>query len=349
MQTDTTESSVMVSLRELVALESERVQEEELAREQARRDAEQARLKAQAEQRAAEEARRVAEEARRAEQQRRDAEEAARLAAIEQAEVERARIQASAAAQRQVAEAQQLHERELVRIREQTGSKRLKTTALIGAVVVLLGASAATFGWVRYDEAQQSATAAASARVEAERKQLAAQRLADLDQLRTQLRQEVLRLKDVPAEVAAANAQVQQAHARVTAGELRDADLDAYAQALGTLSGTLPRAHRLDRLARLDEVYERLQKPLAQVRRKSKALTKAAKRAASRRDDVDKSDPSDSSLKTFATALQDLADELPAAAGVASVKIPGPGPGPGVTEPKEVCQQGDPLCGLQNR
>ncbi len=348
MRQENNESSVMVSLRELVALESERVEEEEELRQQARIAAEHAREQEQQRRLAAELARRTAEQARREQQAQRDAEQAARLQAIELAELERARLEADAEAKQRLVEAQQHHQQELARIQQDHGSSRLKTVGALGTFIVLFISIAAAVGWSRHSDKQRLADTAASARLNAERQRMTEQRFEDLNQLRDQLSSELLRLEQVPAAVSTANAQVQQAHARAAAGALRDADLDAYAQALATFAATLPRAHRLARLTQLDALHQRLKQHRAELRRKPKALELAAERSTTARANINSQDPTEVSLRAFRNALDRMTHALPAAVKK-SLPNKRPQTSSPVVKPSFVCDKGDPLCGLKGK
>lgn len=137
MTLDSRESSVVCSLRELMAIEEQRVAHEATARaaERARRYA------VEAAQRAVEDAQRDAEEeARRIreleEEQRRRA-EAARIEGLRQAELERVRLEAQRAAHVEELARHQEHERRLLALRLGHSARRLRSALIASAAFVL--------------------------------------------------------------------------------------------------------------------------------------------------------------------------------------------------------------------
>ena len=88
------ESSVLISLKELMTIEEDRIKTEEEDKQEADAEAEQARLNAEQQAREAESARQHAEEERRRLEEQRRREDAARLEALKAAELETARSSA---------------------------------------------------------------------------------------------------------------------------------------------------------------------------------------------------------------------------------------------------------------
>ncbi|HEY4122820.1 MAG TPA: hypothetical protein VGM56_33380 [Byssovorax sp.] len=173
------ESSVLFSLNGLMELERDRQREEDEA----------ARAKAEAEAaahalmhqlvREEMEATRRGEQARREADEARAREEAARLAAMQAATIERARIEAerAAALARQVEV--QRHERELARLREDVGHRRLRRALIVGGACAFVAIAASLglyFGELRPESAAREAEHAATlARLEGEKDHLAAE------------------------------------------------------------------------------------------------------------------------------------------------------------------------------
>ena len=140
------ESSVLFSLKELMSLEEDRIQEEENARKSAENAAEQSRIGDERRQREEEEARiEAAAEKRRVDDQR-SREEQARVEGIRHAEVEKARIDAENRARMEQITHQQQHEKELVRLTQDKSKQNLKLLVglAVGAVIVV-GAGAGFF------------------------------------------------------------------------------------------------------------------------------------------------------------------------------------------------------------
>lgn len=169
------ESSVLFSLKELMTIEEDRIRTEEDERRHAAEEAERARQEAERIAREQELARIAAEEQRRREEEQRSREESVRLAAIQAGELEKARADAENRARLEAMTAQQEHERQLVLLKEDKGKKKLRNGLIIGGVVVVLGASTASFLWYRsYQETQarMMADAAEKQRLEEERQKL---------------------------------------------------------------------------------------------------------------------------------------------------------------------------------
>ncbi len=172
------ESSVLFSLKELMSLEEDRIQQEEAQRKAEAAAAEQARVDAERRAREEEERRiREEEQARQAAEQR-SREEAARLEAIRLAEVEKARVEAEQKARLEAMAAQQQHERALVALKEDKHKKKLRNTLIGGGVAVVLIGS--LVGFFVYKNAQENQAALAAqqaeqARLAEEKKKLEAQ------------------------------------------------------------------------------------------------------------------------------------------------------------------------------
>ncbi len=140
------ESSVLFSLKELMSLEEDRIQQEENARKQAENAAEQSRASEERRQREAEESRmQAAEEKRRVDEQR-SREEQARIEGIRHAEVEKARVDAENRARMEQITRQQQHEKELVALTQDKSKKNLKVlVGLAIAAVIAVGAGAGIY------------------------------------------------------------------------------------------------------------------------------------------------------------------------------------------------------------
>ncbi len=344
MQSEVTESSVLVSLRELAALEGERVQQEERDRRRAQAEAAQQRELQAAERHAAEQARVLAEQQRRETLARQAAEEAARLRAIKDAELERARVQAQAQAQREVVAAQQHHEREMLSLSQARDGKRLKRFAWGALLLTAMAGAGATVGWLNYNAEQQDLRAATTARVERERRALAMGRLADLDRMRAPLVEQTQQLEQPPAEVSSALGAVRQARSRLSEDNVSDRDLDDYARSLSALAAQLPRAHRLQRRAALVAVHDKMLKQLDAIRRPDKALTQAAKRAAEQRAALAPDHPADSALRDYRTAVEALGAALPDSPDKPRLQPHRWVKTPPTELTTKVCPKGDPLC-----
>jgi colicin import membrane protein len=133
------ESSVLFSLKELMNLEEDRIQQEEAEKQRQLQAQEQARMDAERRAREAEEARVRAEEERRRMEEQRAREEQARLEAMRQGEVERARLEAENAARMEAMRRQQDHERQLVAIKEGSGKKKIMGIAIAIGVLLFVG------------------------------------------------------------------------------------------------------------------------------------------------------------------------------------------------------------------
>ena len=344
MSQSNAETSVLVSLRELVALEDERLREEQIAREQAQREADRARREAEAMAREAERARQDAEEAARREAAQRLAEERARIEAIEAAEVERARVAAAAEAERAVVASRNAHERELRALDEERSRHRLRYGAGIAALLALSLGVVAAVTTLREPPPTSDPRVA---QLEAEQQRLFGERLAALDRFGARL------AADAPdpltADLAAADAKVRSARSALDPAALADAKLDAYEEALGAFGADLAAYKRGRRAAALRALHAELETALAALRRRSPTLdaaTEAAERARVG------SDPDDAALDAYDAALDELAllvaSSRSSTPGVAARPVgsstttsskPSVGEGTICTDPH------DPLCG----
>lgn len=148
----TNESSAIVSLQELMALEEQRLRQEEAERqnkaEAARRTVEErlARERREEEQRLEQE--RLSREA----QQQKEREHEARLAAMRQGIIEQERIKAERQAQQDQEALRLAHEREQARILQQSDAKKLRRMLIgvsLGATALIAGGLGLYFGKIR--------------------------------------------------------------------------------------------------------------------------------------------------------------------------------------------------------
>lgn len=146
------ESSVLFSLKELMTLEENRIQEEEA--EKARTAREQAEARA-AQERASreEEARRLQEEEdRRRQEELRKREEEARVEAIRHGEIEKARTEAEHRARMEAMASQQAHAQQLAALDSDQTKKRLKLIVGIVSAVLVLGGIGIAVLWSGAEE-----------------------------------------------------------------------------------------------------------------------------------------------------------------------------------------------------
>lgn len=170
---DNKESSVLFSLNELMGLEEDRIRQEERARTNAAKAAEEARAAAERAKLEEEQARTRAEEERRRQEELRRKEEEARLVAIQEAELAKAKADAENQARLAAMREQQEHQRRLEELRQDQGKKKLKIA--VGSVAALLVAAIGLFVFFsveasREQERQNAMRLEAEARVEEERK-----------------------------------------------------------------------------------------------------------------------------------------------------------------------------------
>ena len=157
------ESSVLFSLKELMNLEEQRIQEEEADRERRTREEMERKLASERAARDAEERRlRDEEEARRLEELRRR-EESTRLDAIRQGEIEKARTEAEHRARMEAMASQQAHEHQLAIVSTDTSKKRLQLIVGIVTAVLLIGGIGGGLAWKKSaEEADRKAAAMAA-------------------------------------------------------------------------------------------------------------------------------------------------------------------------------------------
>jgi colicin import membrane protein len=194
MSDEQKESSVLFSLKELINLEEDRVNQEKVARQQEetrkRREREEQERRAREE----EEARRAAEVERVRQEEQRQREEQARLEAIRAAEIERQRIEAQQRAHLESQQQQLAHAQQLEQIKQDQGKKKLR---LIAGGAGLLFVIASVIGVTVVVNLQDKAKEDEVARVEAQKRaetEQARQRaeyqkaLADITALQEQLK-----------------------------------------------------------------------------------------------------------------------------------------------------------------
>jgi len=203
----TTESSAIVSLHELMALEERRLHDEEADRvrkAEAERRAAADKIEAD---RKAEAARVEAERAAQAERDRADREHQAHLAAMRDALIEQERIKAERQAEQHRDAARMANEREMARIAEQSAAKKMRKALLgvsLGAVAVIAGGLGLYFGKIKPEAETQAAAHAQEARdAQAARDASERARLATLAQIE-QLQKDLAAAR-TPAEQATIN------------------------------------------------------------------------------------------------------------------------------------------------
>ena len=151
------ESSVLVSLNHLMALEQQRMSEEDAARSAALEATRRARLDEEQKIRAEQEACLRAEEARRRAEEAARREESARHEAQRLASVEKARIEGEQRARLAILEQEQRHERDLAALGQDAQKRRLQRTLILGgalAFALLGGGAGLYFGKIQPESAQ---------------------------------------------------------------------------------------------------------------------------------------------------------------------------------------------------
>jgi colicin import membrane protein len=346
MQNNSTETSVLVSLRELVSLEDERLAEEEEARRRAEAEAERARKDAIEQARAAEEARRLAEEEARVQRAREQAEEEARLAAIAQAELERARVEAQAVAAQAARDTELAHERALAQHDNERQKTRLKLWGLGVLFAALVGAGGVGMMALYPTDTPEDPRIA---QLEREQQELLKDRLSALDALHQRLEDKLEAYEG--ADLDAVHREVLSARAALDGEGLSDERLAGYESALDRLATEVGRAHRLARLSTLSELHDGLAVQVERLRRTTPTLKKAAKLAEKSRAGVDAADPVDRDLEAFDAALKKLARALADEPRVGGPRGPSSASGTsGDTGPSTPpCDFHDPLCGSLTR
>lgn len=153
------DTSAMFSLKELMTIEEQRIQEEEAARQRARAAAAEARAQAARKQREEEGARAQLEEERRRAEISRRREEEARLSAMRAAEIEKARIEAESRGRIEVMARQAEQERALVALRSSTsGARRAAGIGVAVAAAAIAAGAAFYYGQIK-PEADRAAAA----------------------------------------------------------------------------------------------------------------------------------------------------------------------------------------------
>jgi colicin import membrane protein len=196
------ESSVLFSLKELMTIEEDRINQEDAERKRVAEDAERARLEAERRARDAEEARRRAEEQRRLQEEQQRREEGARLEAIRHAEIERSRLEQEQKARLEEMSQQQSHALQIAALHQDKSKQRLRNWLIAIASVLVVGGGVTGVLWWRNAQANEARIAAEQReaerlRQEAERKQKELEaKLAQIEEL-----QEKIRSAADPAEV----------------------------------------------------------------------------------------------------------------------------------------------------
>jgi colicin import membrane protein len=341
-KSETNETSVLISLRELVALEDERVHEEEQQRAGAMRQAEAAAERARLEAAEAERARHEAEQAHRATIAQQQAEHRARLDALKIAEIEKARIEARAAAQQAAVQAQQIHERELAAHDVIRRSSHMKMMGLGVAFAAVLGAGTLGFWALRPAPATEDPRIA---QLESQQQQLLRDRLVALDAFGGRLSNSQAKLDKTPSDVTSANAAVARTRAAVDSDGLGDARLDAYDEALRRYADELGHAHRATRLRALSAVHDKLVSRVDKMRHVKTNLKAAVKQTEARRRAVDPAEPADDALEAYDRALEKLGLMLADAPAIAGLPRPATSATTTTTTgTTKVCDYHDPLC-----
>ena len=337
MTRDTSETSVTFSLAELARIEEERVRDEEDRRARSREREARERREAEAKRRAEEEARIAAQEEVRARRQREEAEAEMRARAREQAAIDVARIQAQAKAQLESENAARAHELAVMRVRSESGARRLKIALAAVLGLSVCGGAAAAWGVHREVTAlgqENERLREGQSALARERDQAKATELAALDRRLAALRERPLG-KDDARPTAEARATVEAARSAVDPKALDHHRLRAFAEALDALEA---RMTGLERLAALERRHADLD-AWADQRKKGDAAG-AARAAAARAKIV----ADESSLAAYDRALDELRGALSKEAGRG-------GGGPVVSQPTGAkCNDPhDPLCGLNGR
>lgn len=354
------DTSVILSLRELAALEDERIQEEEAAQAAARAEAERRRAEAEAAVREAEEARRQAEASARAEAARREAEEEARREAIRLAEVERVRVETQAAVAREMAEREAEHQRKLAALENDVERRRLRRFGTVGVVLTLLIGGGATASAVSHFQSLRQQHDQNMFQLSNETEQLLRDRHDALEQLNNRLSTAAGRLERderIRSELAATRDAVATARRQLDEHHPTSGQLDRYEEALGDFSREVSRQQRRSRYAELETVRQTLmlkvkdRKDLPRDWREAKATAEAA------RNRVDAYDPEADALGAYDHALEKLALAAvglePVAGTVPTYRAPTNSSRATTTkadpgDPTSGCsgKVGDPLCGL---
>ena len=145
--------------------------------------------------------------------------------------------------------------------------------------------------------------------------------------------------------VEAATRAVDKARTKIGA-EPQDSDIAAYETALDDLAAELVQAHRLSRVAELEDVHGELDAQLDSVRRPSPALTKVAADANAAKQRVAGGTPEETHIAAYRTALESYKRELdaaPVARRGGPISIPSKQPIEKV-DSSTTCHPKDPMC-----
>jgi membrane protein involved in colicin uptake len=328
------DNSVTFSLAELAKLEQERVREEDTARARAREKELRDQKEAEARRMAAEAARLEAEAQARAKRLREEAEQKARVEARERAAADVMRIEAEARARLEADNAQRAHELALLKVRTESGKRRLQIALAAVIGLAALGGSATAYGVTHKIAAmEQSADQMREGQqaLARERENAKATELAALDR-----RHAALRARPLVSEAAEAGATAEAARKAIDPKSLDHDRLRAFGDALDALQA---RIEAVEKLAQLDRRLGDLTAWAAE--RKRGEATAAARNAASRA----KATGTEDAVRAYERALDQLHDWLaqsktPTGGGGAVQASSGPG---------RPCLAGDPGCGLDGR
>jgi colicin import membrane protein len=328
-----TETSVTFSLAELAQIEAERVREEDVHRARAREMEARARREAEERRRAEEAARAATEAEARARREREAAAERARIEAREQAAITVARIEAEAKARLEADNAARAHELEVLRVRTESGHRRLQRALAAALGLVLCGGAAAGYSVSRHVAGLTQETAELREGQQAlarERDRAKETELAALDR-----RYAALRARPLVRDAEQARATAEAARSAIDARSLDHDRLRALSDAL---DGLQARIEGLEKLAALDQRHADLT-AWAGERRRSE-ITAAARLAAARA----KAMGDESSLRAYEGALDQLRDALARSTAGQGRTTTDPGPsGPACSDPH------DPMCGFNGR
>jgi colicin import membrane protein len=230
---DKDESSVLLSLNELMGLEEDRIATEEKTRAELEA-AERVRLNAEAAAKRAQEESRLAqaEEARRVEDLRRREEEA-RVEAAAQGEIEKAKAEVEHRARmEQLAQAQR-HEQSLAALKQDQGKKKLKMAVIATVSVLVLGGIG---GVMAYNSSVKQA--------EMEKAALQAERQVQIEEAEKNMRRLEAMLKDAES-MGASQKEALQAELLKAQQEAEAAKSDDGKKGTLELRGTFPAPGRL--------------------------------------------------------------------------------------------------------
>lgn len=329
---DNSETSVTFSLAELARIEEERLREEETRRAAARERAAREQQDVAARRRAEEEARIAAMEEARARAAREEAEAKARAQAREQAALTVARIEAEGRARLEAENAGRAHELAMLRVRTESGGRRLKLALGVLLGVMVLGGAGTAIGVSRQVasvEQEMQRLREDHAAAAKERDQAKASELSGLDR-----RLEALIRRPVAIQAKDVAATAQEARRAIDVKALEHGRLHAFAEAVEALQGKVEALERIEALdGRLNELDS-----WASQKRKSEAAAAARAAAKSAKVTVD-----DSAIRAYETALNQLHATLAAEKG-------GAGSGP-ISEKHTgpACDPNSPLCDLNGR